>query len=32
MIGFQVVDRLEAFHKIVYLHRDVKSDNLAIGF
>ena len=32
MIGLQVIDRLEAVHKIGYLHRDVKPDNLAIGF
>ena len=32
MIGLQVIDRLEAFHKIGYLHRDVKPDNLVIGF
>ncbi len=31
MLGLQVVDRLEALHKIGYLHRDVKPDNLAIG-
>lgn len=31
MIGLQVVDRLEALHRIGYLHRDVKPDNLAIG-
>lgn len=31
MIGLQVIDRLEAMHKIGYLHRDVKPDNLAIG-
>lgn len=31
MIGLQVVDRLEALHKIGFLHRDVKPDNLAIG-
>ena len=31
MIGLQVIDRLEALHKIGYLHRDVKPDNLAIG-
>jgi serine/threonine protein kinase len=24
MIGLQVIDRLEAFHKIGYLHRDIK--------
>jgi casein kinase 1 len=32
MIGLQVIDRLEAFHKIGYLHRDLKPDNLVIGF
>ncbi len=32
MIGLQVIDRLEAMHKIGYLHRDVKPDNLVIGF
>jgi len=31
MIGLQVIDRLEALHKIGFLHRDVKPDNLAIG-
>ncbi|XP_031472557.1 uncharacterized protein LOC116244881 [Nymphaea colorata] len=31
MIGLQVVDRLEALHRIGFLHRDVKPDNLAIG-
>ena len=31
MIGLQVIDRLEALHKIGYIHRDVKPDNLAIG-
>ena len=31
MIGLQVIDRLEALHKIGYLHRDFKPDNLAIG-
>jgi serine/threonine protein kinase len=31
MIGLQVVDRLEALHRIGYLHRDVKPDNIAIG-
>ena len=31
MIALQVIDRLEAMHKIGYLHRDVKPDNLAIG-
>ena len=31
MVGLQLVDRLEALHKIGYLHRDVKPDNLTIG-
>ena len=31
MIGLQSIDRLEALHKIGYIHRDVKPDNLAIG-
>lgn len=31
MVGLQVIDRLEALHRIGYLHRDVKPDNLAIG-
>lgn len=31
MIGLQVIDRLEAFHRIGYIHRDVKPDNLGIG-
>jgi casein kinase 1 len=32
MLGLQVVDRLEALHKIGYVHRDIKPDNLVIGF
>ena len=31
MIGLQVIDRLEAYHKIGYVHRDIKPDNLVIG-
>ena len=31
MIGLQSIDRLEALHKIGYIHRDIKPDNLAIG-
>ena len=31
MIGLQLIDRLEALHKIGYIHRDIKPDNLAIG-
>lgn len=31
MIGLQVIDRIEALHKIGYIHRDIKPDNLAIG-
>ena len=31
MIGLQVIDRLEVMHKLGYLHRDVKPDNLGIG-
>lgn len=31
MIGLQMIDRLEALHRIGYIHRDVKPDNLAIG-
>lgn len=31
MIGLQVIDRLEAYHKIGYVHRDIKPDNLVVG-
>lgn len=31
MIGLQIIDRIEALHKIGYLHRDIKPDNMAIG-
>ena len=31
MIGLQLVDRIEALHRIGYLHRDVKPENLGIG-
>ena len=31
MIGLQAVDRIEALHKIGYIHRDIKPDNLLIG-
>ena len=31
MIGLQVIDRIQALHKIGYLHRDIKPDNLTIG-
>ena len=31
MIGLQAIDRIEALHKIGYLHRDIKPDNFTIG-
>ncbi len=31
MIGLQIIDRLQAIHKIGFIHRDVKPDNMAIG-
>ena len=31
IIGLQAIDRIEALHKIGYLHRDIKPDNFTIG-
>ena len=31
MVALQLIDRIEALHKIGYIHRDIKPDNMAVG-